>query len=186
MTGLTRSQQMSRIQKSNTGPERKLRAALWKDGLRYRIHAKTPVGKPDLVFPGKSVAVFIDGCFWHGCPRHYVRPRTQTDYWDQKLRENVERDRFQTLTLEGLGWRVVRVWECEVYEAMEAMVKRIQSACRGEASGQALDWRIVRVEEVDASSGLERRFLEQLRDPSETRREEGRRITTKWRRPSES
>ncbi len=184
LEGLSRSAQMSRIRGENTGPERRLRSALWKIGLRYRINSATPIGRPDIVFPKASIAVFVDGCFWHGCPQHYVRPRTHTDHWDAKLRENVERDRSQTLALEGLGWRVVRIWEHEVYETLGAVVARIRSAFRGETSDATLDWRVIRVEELDASKSLERRFLEQLRTPEETRSEEGRRITAKWRRPS--
>ena len=105
-----RSRMMSRIRGRNTRPERRLRQALWAAGLRYRKHAKTPVGRPDLVFVGPRVAVFVDGCFWHGCPRHYVRPRSRTDFWSRKLRENVDRDRRQTLELHVRGWTVVRIW----------------------------------------------------------------------------
>ena len=65
---LSRSEQMARICGAHTRPEVLLRAALWGHGLRYRLHAKTPVGRPDILFPGSKVAVFIDGCFWHGCP----------------------------------------------------------------------------------------------------------------------
>jgi DNA mismatch endonuclease (patch repair protein) len=182
---LSRSKQMSRIRGKNTNPERRLRSALWQTGLRYRVHAKTPIGQPDVVFPRKRIAVFIDGCFWHGCPQHYVRPRTHTDHWEGKLRENVERDRQQTLALEALGWSVIRIWEHEVYESLEGVVSRICWALEGERSASAPDWRVIRVEEFEETSRLERRHLEQLRDPGATRSEEGRRITAKWRRVGE-
>ena len=90
---LTRSQNMSRIRGSDTRPEMVVRRALWSRGHRYRAGYKTPGGKADVAFPGKKIAVFIDGCFWHGCPAHYVRPRSREDFWSAKLLENVQRDR---------------------------------------------------------------------------------------------
>jgi DNA mismatch endonuclease, patch repair protein len=180
---LSRSEQMSRIRGQNTEPELLLRAALWSAGLRYRVHAKTPVGRPDLVFLGPRVAVFIDGCFWHGCPLHYVRPRSRTEHWAAKLRVNVERDRRQTLDLEALGWRVVRVWEHEVYGTLGHVVDRIRQVVAGVESAYPADWRVVKVEEIDCALRIERRHLEQLRDASVRKMGEGRRITAKWRRP---
>ena len=70
-------------------------------------------------------AVFVDGCFWHGCPDHYVRPRTKNEFWDAKLKENVDRDRRQTVELTQLGWRVVRVWEHQVWEELDDTVEAI-------------------------------------------------------------
>jgi DNA mismatch endonuclease, patch repair protein len=184
---LTRPEQMSRIRGKNTSPERRLRSALWRAGLRYRIHAKTPFGQPDVVFPKRAVAVFIDGCFWHGCPQHYVRPRSHTGHWENKLRENVERDRQQTLTLESLGWRVFRIWEHEVYESLDCVISQIHSAVADEkGSVLAPDWRVVLVEEIGESTRWERRYLESLRNPQATLVEEGRRVTTKWRRLREN
>ncbi len=179
---LTRSQQMSRIRWKNTEPEKRLRSALWSAGLRYRIHAETPVGKPDVVFPGRRIALFIDGCFWHGCPKHYVRPGSRVDFWAEKLRINVERDRQQTLKLEALGWCVIRVWEHEIYEELQEVVHRVRKIVAGKGLITQPDWRVVEVEEIDEKMRLERRHLEQLRDNSARRSEEGRRITVKWRR----
>ena len=180
---LTRSQQMSRIRGKNTEPEKRLRSALWAAGLRYRVYAQTPVGRPDVVFPGRQLAVFIDGCFWHGCPQHYVRPGSRVGFWSGKLRENVARDRKQTLELETLGWYVLRVWEHEIYEDLEQIVHRVHRALNETPPEPAPDWRVVRVDEIDKTSRRERRHLEQLRNPQATRFEEGRRITAKWRRP---
>lgn len=125
---LSRSQQMSRIRGRNTGPELALRKALWAAGMRYRLHVRTPHGRPDIVFPGRTVAVFIDGCFWHGCPLHYVRPRSREAFWATKLHQNIQRDRRQTAGLESAGWRVVRVWEHEVADDIGAAVLLIRSA----------------------------------------------------------
>jgi DNA mismatch endonuclease (patch repair protein) len=180
---LSRSEQMSRIKGQNTKPEMILRSALWSAGLRYRVQGETPSGKPDITFPTKKVAVFMDGCFWHGCPLHYVRPCSHSERWAAKLRLNVERDRRQTLALEAQGWKVIRLWEHEVYEALSAIVKLIELAAKGMEPAYSLDWRVIAVEKVEEGSLIERRHYQQLRDPEATRVEEGRRITAKWRRP---
>lgn len=100
---LTRSQQMARIKGKLTKPEVFLRQALWQRGARYRLHHKTPVGRPDIAFPGPRLAVFIDGCQWHGCPKHYVRPRSRNEFWADELSTNVERDQRQTRAIEAAG-----------------------------------------------------------------------------------
>src|SRR5215475_6215393 len=89
---LTRSEQMARIRGAHTSPEVELRSLLWRSGLRYRLHVKALPGRPDLVLSRSRVAVFVDGCFWHGCPDHYVRPRSRTRFWAEKLSQNVQRD----------------------------------------------------------------------------------------------
>lgn len=174
---------MSRIRPRNTGPELRLRSALWAAGLRYRIHAETPVGRPDIVFPARRLAVFIDGCFWHGCPQHYVRPRSHPEHWAAKLRLNVDRDRHQTLKLEGLGWRVVRVWEHAVYEELAKVVEDIRKVLLDPSTATSPEWRVVAVEILDDQARTERRYLEQLRNSRLGKIEEGRRITAKWSRP---
>lgn len=112
---LTRSEVMSRIRGKDTGPELALRRALWNAGCRYRAqwrHASG--GRIDLAFPRLKVAVLVDGCFWHGCPLHGVRPKSNTAFWDGKLRRNRERDAAQTLDLVRDGWLVYRFWEHQV------------------------------------------------------------------------
>src|SRR5439155_2473646 len=114
---LSRSEQMARIRGRDTAPEVRLRQALWRAGLRFRLKRSDLSIRPDLVFASASrIAVFIDGCFWHGCPDHYVPPRSAIGFWSKKLAVNVERDCRQTLALEAAGWRVLRFWECEVIE----------------------------------------------------------------------
>ncbi len=173
---LTKSQQMARVRPRHTSPERRLRSALWQAGLRYRLHARTPVGRPDLVFVGPRVAIFIDGCFWHGCPEHYSRPHTRPEFWADKLRLNIARDRTQTLELERRGWTVVRVWEHDVTTSLGLVVSRISSAVCGGGFEDEGNWRVVR---VDPSIGeqLETRHLEALRDPALRRSEAGPRVT---------
>ena len=177
---LTRSEQMARIRSRDTRPEVALRRLLWGAGLRYRLHFSTPVGRPDIVFPGRKVAVFVDGCFWHGCPDHYVRPRSSGEFWAEKLATNVRRDTQQTRRLEEAGWRVCRVWEHEVFEHPKRAVKRIDSAVRNSRWRPARSWRVQRVRQLDAETDLEKRFLRDLRDPSQTRTVTQRRTTRKW------
>lgn len=130
-----RSELMSRIRGRNTAPELILRAELRKHGLRVRSNPRTPYGRPDVGLAGR-VCIFVDGCFWHGCPEHYVRPRSRQAFWSAKLAANVLRDERQTRALEGAGWRVLRFWEHEVesnpgrcaMEVLKALVKRRSSA----------------------------------------------------------
>ena len=175
---LTRSQNMARIRGRNTSPELAVRKGLTAKGLRYRLHVGTPGGKADLVMMGRRFALFIDGCFWHGCPEHYVRPRSREDFWTAKLEENVSRDRRQVAALAAAGWTVVRIWEHEVVEAPEIVVQKVLAALKQSVSSfNAL--RVVRVEVLDAATDLERRHLESLTDLSAKSRQERIRITRK-------
>ena len=92
-------------------PEVPIRQQLHRLGLRYRIHRKDLLGKPDITFRPSKVAVFVDGCFWHGCPWHYKTPKTRSEWWDAKIDRNKTRDARKTRKLRRLGWKVVRVWE---------------------------------------------------------------------------
>ena len=99
----------------DTTPEVRLRSALHRRGLRFRKHvaiatAARPV-RPDVVFPRQRVAVFVDGCFWHGCPEHGTWPAANSAYWTRKLDRNQERDRETTRRLTDDGWVVLRFWE---------------------------------------------------------------------------
>ncbi len=82
-------------------------------------------GKPDFVFPNHRVAVFVDGCFWHGCPRHATKPRNNAAFWRRKLAANKARDRRVTRTLRRLGWRVLRIWEHELAKTPQRCVEKI-------------------------------------------------------------
>ena len=177
---LTRSETMARIRGKETTPERMLRAALWAGGLRYRLHLRTPVGRPDIVFKGAKVAVFVDGCFWHGCPRHYVRPRSRTTFWSKKLASNLERDRRQTTQLEAEGWRVCRIWEHDVIEDLPSAVAEIKRALKIQAWRPRRCWRVARVRPL-GRHGLEFRRLEDLRRRDVVREEKRMRTTAKAR-----
>lgn len=153
----------------------RLRRKLWSCGVRYRVGYRTPGGRADIVLPNERVAIFIDGCFWHGCPDHYVRPRGQSAFWEQKLLENVSRDRRQTRQLLDAGWKPIRLREHEIRDDLDAassgLLRLVKAAC-----ARWPNWRVVRVEALDAA--LERRYLEKLIGPRR-QIEESRRITTK-------
>jgi DNA mismatch endonuclease, patch repair protein len=108
-----RSYCMSRNRGSDTKPELALRRALFALGLRYRVKSDLP-GRPDIVFPGARVALFVDGCFWHGCPDHFKRPQNNAAFWREKLERTRARDQSINVQLSERGWRVVRIWEHQV------------------------------------------------------------------------
>jgi DNA mismatch endonuclease (patch repair protein) len=176
-----RSSVMSRIRGTDTKPETLLRAALTERGVAFAVNAKTPVGRPDVVVESTKLAVFVDGCFWHGCPLHYVRPRTRDAFWTARLAENVARDMRQVDELEALGWRVVRVWEHEVFTNLEGVVERIVAAAD---TLNVVSWRVWWVEPLDEAGTQERRHLRELRGLAHDRFEEQARHTRKWRVPA--
>lgn len=112
-----RSWTMSRIRSKDTKPEVAVRRAAHKLGLRFRLHRRDLPGTPDLVFPSRQTAVFVHGCFWHrhGCARATL-PATNVPYWTAKFDRNVQRDARNAKELRKLGWRCVRIWECEAKE----------------------------------------------------------------------
>lgn len=129
----TRSFNMSRIRSRNTRPELRLRQVLWARGLRgYRLHKKLP-GKPDIVYSRAKVAIFIDGCFWHGCPKcgDGRAPVTNTRYWDAKRLGNRARDKRRTRELRSMGWTVLRLWEHEVTKNPDRCVARVARLLSG-------------------------------------------------------
>ncbi len=122
-----RSKNMSAIRNRNTKPEIKLRKALFRIGLRFRVNYNLP-GKPDIVFPGKKLAVFVDGCFWHCCPRCYREPDDNKEYWKKKIATNVKRDEKVNTILTEDGWNVLRFWEHEVKKDITRVVEIIINA----------------------------------------------------------
>lgn len=176
--GLTRSEQMSCITSRNTRPELLLRRSLWFRGARYRLSARSPVGRPDLVFPKRKLAVFVDGCFWHGCPLHYSRPRSNEAFWSSKLVENVVRDARQTQDLKSSGWSVVRLWEHEIIVDLAESVQRVERALQGHDEKPLEQQRVIRV--LEADDGQERREFVWLGNPSIVMDfQSGKRVTNK-------
>ena len=122
---------MSRIRGKNTGPELALRRALWAAGIRgYRLHHKS-AGNADIAFISKRIAVFVDGCFWHGCPIHGSMPRTNSEFWSSKIKKNKARDQLVDRKLESSGWRVMRFWEHQVTDNVAWVVRKIEKALAG-------------------------------------------------------
>ena len=119
---------MSRQARRDTAPELALRRQLHSGGLRYRVEYPVP-GLPrrtvDIAFPSRRLAVFVDGCFWHGCPDHSRPPRSNTDWWIAKLAANIARDRATTVHLEAAGWTVLRIWEHEDPARAVGSVRRV-------------------------------------------------------------
>ena len=116
MTPQQRSNCMRRIRSKDTRPEMLVRRFLFSHGFRYRIHAKSLPGAPDLAIVGLHTCIFINGCFWHGhdgC-KHYTVPETNTEFWVEKVRRNKERDAVDVQRLESLSWGVITIWECEL------------------------------------------------------------------------
>lgn len=133
----TRSRMMSSIRGANTAPEVFLRKALHAQGFRYRLGGASLPGRPDLTFPRLQTVVFVHGCFWHQHECKYFKwPKTNEDFWRNKLEGNVLRDITNKKALQRLGWRVLTVWECELrktrYQLPNPAVARV---CRSLSKG---------------------------------------------------
>ena len=124
-----RSEIMSKIRSKNTKTEVEFRKKVWAAGLRYGLYSKKLPGKPDLVFASKKVAVFIDGCFWHKCPKCFKRPASNKKYWDWKIQYNVDKDKRISRELRKLGWEVVRFWEHDTKKNSDKCIERIKRSC---------------------------------------------------------
>jgi DNA mismatch endonuclease (patch repair protein) len=118
---------MQATRRRDTEPERALRSVLHRHGLRFRVDHKLPGlrRRADIVFPRVRVAVFVDGCFWHGCPEHGTWPKANARWWREKIEANQARDQDTNRRLRELGWTIIRVWEHE--EPADA-ARRIESA----------------------------------------------------------
>ena len=118
---------MSRIKGKDTGIEVAVRKRLFSYGYRYRKNDKRLPGKPDIVFPKHKTVVFIHGCFWHmhsGCKIARI-PKSNTEFWINKLNHNVNKDRQNKQLLEEMGWKVITVWECEIEKDLDSVTERI-------------------------------------------------------------
>ncbi|MBE1465143.1 DNA mismatch endonuclease (patch repair protein) [Kibdelosporangium phytohabitans] len=122
------SKRMSKQKSRNTQVEVELRKALFAAGLRYRIHVRPIPGvrrEADIVFRSARVAVFVDGCFWHGCPQHATWPKNNAAFWRTKIETNRRRDTDTDARLDEAGWLSVRVWEHEPVRAAAERVREI-------------------------------------------------------------
>jgi DNA mismatch endonuclease (patch repair protein) len=127
------SEKISRVMSANRGedtsPEMMLRGALRESGLSgYRLHWKNAPGRPDIAYPGKRVAIFTHGCYWHRCPHcDLPLPKSHTDFWNKKFERNKERDERKLKELEEAGWTTIVVWECRIKDDLESAIDNIRS-----------------------------------------------------------
>ena len=111
-----RSRNMAALKGMDTKPEMIVRKYLFSRGLRFRVQVRKLPGNPDIVLPKYKTVIFVNGCFWHGhegC-RYFRLPKSNVEFWEKKIERNVARDVHNEAELKALGWRVVRVWECEI------------------------------------------------------------------------
>jgi len=134
MTPQQRHECMSSIHSKDTRPEQVVRHELWHRGYRFRKCVKTLPGTPDIVLPKYRTVIFVNGCFWHGhkgCSKYTV-PKTNVDFWKEKVARNQERDLLNNQRLETIAWNVITVWECELSKSqlsatMDSVVTEIKS-----------------------------------------------------------
>ena len=128
-TPAKRSAVMRQVKGKDTSPELKVRRLLHHIGARFRLHRKDLPGAPDIVLPGRRLAIFVHGCFWHGhhCARGSRVPKQNRDYWLGKVGRTRERDAASTAALQALGWRVETIWECELKDgaALELRLRKL-------------------------------------------------------------
>jgi DNA mismatch endonuclease, patch repair protein len=122
------SKVMSSIRAKNTKPEIALRKALWKNGLQgYRLHWKKVAGRPDIAYPKRKIAIFVNGCYWHRCPHcNPSFPKTNKNFWQKKFQDNAERDQRKNKELKKDGWIVIVVWECQIKDNMNRVIHKIE------------------------------------------------------------
>lgn len=124
---------MSRIAGKDTKPEELVRKYLFSKGFRYRKNVRKLPGTPDLVLPKYRTVIFVNGCFWHGhegC-KYFVWPKSNAEFWRQKIETNISRDRRKEAQLRDMGWNVMIVWECELHPSKkQATLERLESQLR--------------------------------------------------------
>ena len=134
LTKSARSANMAQIKATNTKPEVLLRKALFAMGLRYRLHAKSLPGTPDIVFPKAKIAVFVNGCFWHrhsGC-KFTTMPKSNSAFWQRKFAKTIERDKRVLRDIAAMDWIPLIVWTCEIRrdESLNATARKIAEIIR--------------------------------------------------------
>jgi len=125
LTKAQRSYAMSRVRSTNTSLEVKLKTPMRKLGFRYQPQGL--YGRPDFANDNRKVAVFIDGCFWHGCKKCKKLPTANADYWKSKIGRNMKRDRLVSKTLRAQGWTVMRFWEHQIKSNPDVVAQRVRN-----------------------------------------------------------
>lgn len=124
---MTRSEVMARVRSKDTTPELAVRRAVHAAGFRFRLHRKTLPGSPDLVFSSRNIAVFVNGCFWHGhsC-KDGKRPSSNIEYWNRKIGRNVFRDEANYKTLRRMGWKPIVIWTCRLNPGLRRLLRELR------------------------------------------------------------
>jgi DNA mismatch endonuclease (patch repair protein) len=117
---------MAKIRGKDTRPEVQLRKALWREGLRFRVHDKSLPGTPDISHKSRKIAIFVDGCFWHGCPEHFKLPKTRSEFWKEKIGRNQEKRKEVLASYHD--WMVFECFECEINNNLPGIVVAITAA----------------------------------------------------------
>lgn len=148
LSRLKRSRLMASIPNANTSPELIVRKRLFSSGFRYRIHYGPLPGRPDIALPRFRIAVFVNGCFWHGhACRRGARPSTNTAFWNKKLDSNILRDRKNIRALRLRGWKAMIVWQCEIEHGTDKLLRVLKSISKKmEASGTHGTDKVSRIE----------------------------------------
>jgi len=123
----TRSRVMTSIKSKNTKPEMVIRKILWLQGFRYRIHDRSIIGTPDISSKKAKLAIFIDGCFWHGCKRCYKEPKSNVGFWRKKIQNNRKKRNSVRTQLRREGWNVLEFWEREINANSKRIATRVFS-----------------------------------------------------------
>lgn len=148
-----RSEVMSKIRSKNTKPEIVLRKALFAKGYRYRINFKMLPGKPDIVLSKYRTVIFVNGCFWHGhenCNISHI-PKTNSSFWEDKIRRNIERNSINSNKIRNLGWNVIVIWECQLNSKskLEKSLRDIEEELKTNALFQQKERKITIYDFVD-------------------------------------
>ncbi len=114
LTKEQRHKNMTHIRSTNTRIEKDVTKALWNLGYRFRKNVKTLPGKPDIAIQKYKIVIFLDSCFWHKCPEHFKKPKSNLEYWEPKIKRNIERDAEINQYYKDNNWHILRIWEHEI------------------------------------------------------------------------
>ena len=174
LTPTQRHSCMSKIRGKDTKPEIRVRKGLHRRGFRFRLQDRRLPGRPDITLPKYSVAIMVNGCFWHGhkgC-RYATKPRTNPEFWETKIERNRHRDEVTTAHLEALGWTVITVWECELRgkAASEARIEALAEEIRKAGEMKLQQKRTRHISRTAAKKEREEMLQRQARLEEEIRR----------------
>lgn len=125
-----RRKNMQAIRAKETALEIMVRKELWKKGIRYRKNVRDLMGVPDIAIKKHKLVIFLDSCYWHGCPEHGVMPKSNREFWEKKIKRNIERDTEVTSYYRSRNWTILRFWEHEVKQDLDGIIDRIIKAIR--------------------------------------------------------